>query len=181
MSLFRTLPIAIACLGLAGAAGAHKHNHQQAHVHGQMELTVVVDGPTLMIEMASPLDNIVGFERAPKSDAEKKTVESALARLRAADQLFAIDPAGRCKAGAVDLRSAALGVGKAETKAEAGHADLDATFTFECGDAAAARYIDVALFTAFKGARQIDAQIATPQGQFKRSLKRPATRLGWGK
>ncbi|RZL64863.1 MAG: DUF2796 domain-containing protein [Variovorax sp.] len=181
MSLFRNLSIAALCLGLAGVAGAQKHNHQHAHVHGQMELTVAVDGPRLVIELASPLDSIVGFERAPKNDAEKKTVESALAKLRAADQLFAIDPAARCKAGDVDLRSAALGVGKAEPEAQAGHADLDATFTFECGDAAAARYIDVALFTAFKGARQIDAQIATSQGQFKRNLKRPTARLAWGK
>lgn len=181
MNLFRSLPFAAVCLGLAGVAGAHTHNHQQAHVHGQMELTLVVEGSRLVIEMASPLDNIVGFERAPRSEAEKKTVERALAKLRAPEQLFAVDPAGRCKAGPVDLRSAALGVGKAEPEAQAGHADLDATYTFECGDAAAARYIDVALFTAFKSARQIDAQIATPQGQFKRSLKRPATRLGWGK
>jgi thiosulfate/3-mercaptopyruvate sulfurtransferase len=69
-----------------------------------------------------------------------------------------------------------------------GHADLDATFSFNCTNAAAAKFIDVNLFTAFKGLRQIDSQIATAQGQFKRQLKRPAgaqaaqpARLGWGK
>ena len=58
---------------------------QHAHVHGQIKLDVAVDGPTVVIDMASPLDNIVGFERAPKTDAEKKSVEDAVAQLRAAD------------------------------------------------------------------------------------------------
>ena len=65
---------------------------------------------------------------------------------------------------------------------------MDATFSFNCTNAAAARFIDVNFFSVFKGARQIDSQIATAQGQFKRQLKRPAgaaaaqpVRLSWGK
>jgi len=151
-----------------------------AHVHGQLRLDVAVEGPTVVIEMESPLDNFVGFEHAPKTDAEKKTAEEAIAQLRAADQLFKIDPAANCKLGPVTLRSAALGLGKAEASPE-GHADLDGTFAFNCTNAAAAKFIDIGLFGAFKGPRQIDAQIVAPQGQFKRTLKRPNARLAWGK
>ena len=161
---------------------------QHAHVHGQIKLDVAVDGPTVVIDMASPLDNIVGFERAPKTDAEKKTVEDAVAQLRAADKLFIIDPAANCKLGPVDLRSAALGLGKPDASEPEGHADLDATFSFNCTNAAAARFIDLNLFSVFKGLRQVDSQIASSQGQFKRQLKRPSgaqatqpVRLGWGK
>ena len=161
---------------------------QHAHVHGQLKLDVAIDGPTVVIDMESPLDNIVGFERAPKTEAEKKTVADAIAQLRAADQLFAIDPAANCKLGPVDLHSPALGLGNPDPNAPVGHADLDATFSFNCTHAAAARFIDVGLFAAFGHARQIDAQIASAQGQFKRQLKRPAgaqaaqpVRLGWGR
>ena len=161
---------------------------QHAHVHGQIKLDVAVDGPTVVIDMASPLDNIVGFERAPKTDAEKKTVEDAVAQLRAADKLLIIDPAANCKLGPVDLRSAALGLGKPDASEPEGHADLDATFSFNCTNAAAARFIDLNLFSVFKGLRQVDSQIASSQGQFKRQLKRPSgaqatqpVRLGWGK
>ncbi|MGJ3703920.1 DUF2796 domain-containing protein [Variovorax sp. AFSI2.2] len=161
---------------------------QHAHVHGQLKLDVAIDGPTVVINMETPLDNIVGFERAPKTDAEKKTAEDAVAQLRAADKLFAIDPAANCKLGPVDLRSGALGLGKPDPSEPEGHADLDATFSFNCTNAAAAKFIDVNLFAAFKGTRQIDAQIASAQGQFKRQLKRPGgaqaaqpVRLGWGK
>ncbi|CAA2103315.1 DUF2796 domain-containing protein [Variovorax paradoxus] len=161
---------------------------QHAHVHGQLKLDVAIDGPTVVIDMESPLDNIVGFERAPKTDAEKKAVEDAVAQLRSADKLFVVDPAANCKLGPVDLRSGALGLGNPDPAEPAGHADLDATFSFNCTNAAAAKFIDVNLFGAFKGLRQIDSQIASAQGQFKRQLKRPAgaqaaqpARLSWGK
>jgi len=178
---FATLIAAPLCVSAALAQGQQQH----AHVHGQLKLDIAVDGPTVVIAMESPLDNIVGFERTPRTDAERKTVEDAVATLRAADKLFRIDPAANCKLGPVDLQSSALGLGKeaaSGTVAPAGaHADLDATFSFNCTNAAAARFIDVALFTAFKGPRQIDAQIATAQGQFQRTLKRPNARLAWGK
>ena len=154
---------------------------QRAHVHGQVKLDVVIDGPTVVINMDSPLDNFVGFERAPRSDAEKLAADSAIAQLRAADQLFKIDPTANCKLGPVTLRSAALGLGKTEGDAAEGHADLDGTFAFNCTNASAAKFIDIGLFDAFKGPRQIEAQIASPQGQFKRTLKRPAERLVWSK
>ena len=180
---------AIAAALLAAAPFLPAEAQQQhAHVHGQIKLDVAVDGPTVVIDMASPLDNIVGFERAPKTDAEKKTVEDAVAQLRAADKLFIIDPAANCKLGPVDLRSAALGLGKPDASEPEGHADLDATFSFNCTNAAAARFIDLNLFSVFKGLRQVDSQIASSQGQFKRQLKRPSgaqatqpVRLGWGK
>ena len=158
----------------AAAALPAQAQQQHAHVHGQLKLDVAIDGPTIVIAMESPLDNIVGFERAPKTDAEKKTVEAAIAQLRAADKLFTIDPAANCKLGPVELRSSALGLGNPDPSEPAGHADLDATFSFNCTNAAAAKFIDVNLFSAFKGTRQIDSQIASAQGQFKRQLKRPA-------
>ena len=172
----------LASAALVAAPFALQAQSQPAHVHGQIKLDVVVDGPTVVVTMESPLDNFVGFERAPRNDDEKKTVDEAVAKLRAADTLFAIDPAGNCKLGPVNLQSPALGLGQAAAAdAAGGHADLDATFAFNCTNATAVKYIDVSLFTAFKGLRQIDVQIASPKGQFQRALKRPNTRLAWGK
>ncbi len=72
-SLGRTTGLAIAAALLAAAPFLTAQAQQQhAHVHGQLKLDVAVDGPTVVIDMESPLDNIVGFERAPKTDAEKK-------------------------------------------------------------------------------------------------------------
>lgn len=173
----------LASAALVAAPFTLQAQSQPAHVHGQIKLDVVVDGPTVVVTMESPLDNFVGFERAPRSDDEKKTVDEAVAKLRAADTLFIIDPAGNCKLGPVDLRAPVLGLGPtpAGAPAAAGHADLDATFAFNCASAAAVKFIDVGLFTAFKGPRQIEVQVAAPQGQFKRTLKRPNARIAWAK
>lgn len=153
---------------------------QHAHVHGVLKLDVAVDGRTLTIAIDSPLDNVVGFERAPRSDAEKKTVAEAVAQLRAADRLFVIDPAAGCKLDQIDLDAPALGLGQPNADAPSGHADLEGTFSFQCNDATKARFIDVGFFKAFRNTRQIDVQIASPQGQFKRTLKQPVGRLAWG-
>jgi len=179
MNLRRVLP-ALALTGLTAAAPIAAKAQARAHVHGQLKLDIAIDGPTVVIEMESPLDNFVGYEHAPKSESEKKMADDAVAQLRAADQLFKIDPAANCKLGPVALRSAALGLGKAETGASEGHADLDGTFAFNCTKATEAKFIELGLFGAFKGLRQVDAQIVSPDGQFKRTLKRPATRLAWG-
>ena len=167
---------------LASALPAAQAQSQRAHVHGQIKLDIAVEGPTVTIAMEAPLDSLVGFERAPRTDAEKKTAEAAIAQLRAADKLFRIDPAANCKLGPVELRSPELGLGKPAPSAKSdGHADMDASFGFNCPNAALARFIEVGLFEAFQGARQIDAQIVTADGQFKRTLRRPAARLAWGK
>lgn len=177
---------------------------QHAHVHGKLELDIAIEGTAVTLEMEAPLESLLGFERAPRTDAEREAVANMAKRLRAADQLFVIDPAAGCKLGPVQLDSPVLsgdkpadskpataatkaGDAKAPTKpaakaAEDGdHADLDASFAFNCVDASRVRYIEVQLFDAFKNLRQIESEIVAPQGQFKRVLRRPATRLTWDK
>ncbi len=171
-------------LATAGALPTAQAQPPRAHVHGQLRLDIAIEGPTVTIAMEAPLDTLVGFERAPRGDAESKAVQAAIAQLRAADRLFKTDPAGNCKLGPVELRSSVLGLGKPESGTKAkddGHADLHASFGFNCSHAAQTKFIELGLFEAFQGARQIEVQIVTPDGQFKRTLRRPATRLAWGK
>jgi hypothetical protein len=40
---------------------------EKAHVHGAAELNVGVENDTLRIALESPLDSLLGFERAPKA------------------------------------------------------------------------------------------------------------------
>ena len=119
MRMTRSLLRTFFCLPLIAAGAvllsfpALAQRAQHAHVHGKVELGIAVDGPSVTTEMESPLDNLLGFERAPRTDVEKNAVEQMVARLRAADQLFQVDPAAGCKLGPVQLESAALGLGKA--------------------------------------------------------------------
>lgn len=168
---FLALVLAATALSAAG--------HPHAHTHGLMALDVAVDAQTLTLAMSSPLDSFLGFERAPRTEDERQRVADMVARLQAADQLFQPDAAAGCKLTQVDLASAALGLGKVQGQREkAEHADIAVDIVFTCANAAEARFIDIKLFDAYPRLRDIDAQVATPQGQFKRSLRPGAARLG---
>jgi hypothetical protein len=146
-----------------------------AHVHGVAKLDVAVEARDLTLRLESPLDNLLGFERPPRTDAERKQADAVVASLRAADTMFRIDPAARCTLANVVLASTALKLGQPDPS-EDGHADIDGSFEFHCADAAKAAYVDVALF-AFARMQRIDVQVATPRGQFRRDLQRPASRI----
>ena len=177
------------CVLLAASSFALAQQH--AHTHGLLSLDAAVDAQSITLQMEVPLDNFLGFERAPRSDAERTLVSNMVARLNAADKLFLIDPAAQCSLSKVDLDSAALGLGAKAKPAPAAtakggkepeqHADIDLSIAFTCAKASQARYIDVKLFDAFKGVHTINAQVASDQGQFKRTLTRSASRLSWGK
>lgn len=171
---------AMGCV-LALAAALPAAAHQHAHTHGHMTLDVAVDAKSITLTLESPLDSFLGFERAPRSAAERKQVADMVARLKAADQLFQPDAAAGCKLAKVDLASAALGLGAAQGDGDDGHADIAVDMVFSCAQADAARHIDVKLFAAYPRLRSIDAQVAAPQGQFKQRLKPGAARLGLGR
>lgn len=159
------LLLGVACAQAAG----------QAHQHGVAKLDIAVDATHLTLQLQSPLDNLLGFERAPRTKAEREQADALVARLKAAAPLFKIDPAAQCTLANVTLASSALQLGEPDPS-EAGHADIDGSFEFTCADATKAAFVDVGLFE-FARLQRIEVQVATPSGQFKRDLTRPAGRI----
>ena len=157
-------------LALAVSAWAGK-----AHEHGAARLDIAAEAGTLNLSLDTPLDGLLDFERAPRNDAEKRAVEKLVATLRAADALFAVDPAAQCRLVSVELSSAALGLGLAAAGPSDGHGDLEAEFAFRCQGAPA--FVEVGLFKAFPRLARLDVQTATARGQRRQVLKRPASRI----
>jgi hypothetical protein len=102
----RLLPALL--LPLASLAIAQQ---QHAHSHGRLALEVAVDAQAITLTMEAPLDNFLGFERAPRTAAERKSVAAMVERLKAADTLFIPDPRAECRLSKVALESAVLGLG----------------------------------------------------------------------
>jgi hypothetical protein len=152
---------------LAAAAGA-------AHQHGVARLDVAVEGMRVSIDFETPLDNLLGFERAPRNAAEQRAAEAVLARLRDAAALFRFDAAAGCRSSAVELRSAALKLGDASAPAD-GHADLAASWAFTCERAPV--QLEHGLFAAFPRLQRLELQSATAARQAGATLKRPAQRI----
>lgn len=176
--MWRSLCTAVAAATLATgalAAGGKDHDHKHgksagAHQHGHVTLDVGVDGGTLTIALSSPLDSIVGFERAPRSDAERRTAADALARLRAPGTLFVPDAAAGCRLASANVEAPVLEGGTSSD----GHADLDADYEYRCDQPQALRALQLGLFDGFPRIEQIVVQTATPAGQGKARLRRPA-------
>lgn len=160
-----------AAAGPACAAG-------KPHEHGALKLDIAVDGGKLTIVMEAPLDNLLGFEHAPRTDAERKAAADVLSRLRQPDRgtpLFAADAAAQCTLSKAEVQAAVLEAASKPAKDE--HADLDASYEYTCARPAELRALDVALFEVYKRIQRIDVQVAGPKGQSKVTLKRPARKV----
>ena len=144
----------------------------KAHEHGAVKLDVAIDGNKLVVAMEAPLDNLLGFERAPRNDAERKAAADVLARLRSGSGLFTADTAAGCTLARAEVTAAVLEPGyKAAGKDE--HADVDASYEFVCTQPAELKALSLGLFDAYKRIQRIDVQVAGPGAQLKQTLRRP--------
>ncbi len=146
------------------------------HEHGVAQLDVAVEAGRVTVVLDVPLESLLGFEHAPRGDAEKAAVDAALARLNAPAALFRIDPAAQCRPTRTELRSGALSLGDAAA-AKDGHDDLEASWEFTCQDGFKAGFVETGLFDAFARLQRVDVQAVTRKGQMKATLRRPVGRL----
>jgi len=160
-----------------------------AHEHGVAELSVATEGAMLVIEIVSPLDNLVGFEHAPASAAQRRALATAEAQLRDAPGLFRLPAAAGCALAEVRIEGGWMG-GAAAAKEQAarparahdhdhdkthehgaasadegGHADVMASYRFDCAQPQALDAIDTQLFAVFPRLREVRAARATAGGQ----------------
>ena len=164
------------CCAAAPIAFAEGHPHE----HGVARVEVAVEGSAVNVRLDSPLDNLVGFERAPRNDAERKRVDAALRLFDRGGKLFAVDPAAQCKLQAVELSSQVLKLGPPGEPDPDGHAELAADFHFHCARAEHAGFVETDLFAAFPRVQRIDAQAVTAKAQREVTLQRPHRRIPLG-
>jgi len=177
--------LTLAALLVAGITANQTAIAAGAHSHGVAKLDVAVDGATITLRLESPLESLVGFERAPRNDAERGQVIAMAKALRAGNQ-FAPTTAARCRLDRVELTSPVLapellgGTGAVATgKAADDHAELEGTFVYRCEDPKALQGIDVMLFDYFKKLARVDAQVAGPKGQSALKLSSRSRQIRW--
>ncbi len=181
---------ALALLTLATAGASTSTTAAGAHQHGMARLEVVAEGDSLSVTLDSPLDNLLGFERAPRTEAERAAVRTLAQRLRSTSTLVLPAADAGCKLLGVDLASdvidpALLGAAPAAATAAtapagSGHADLEAVFRFRCAQPQALRSVALGgLFQAFPRLRQLDAALAAPGVQRGARLRAEQPRLSW--
>lgn len=166
----------------------HGHDHEEGmehvgkHVHGEAELTTVVDGNTLTIELNSPAMNVFGFEHKPSTDEQKATVETNETLLKQSAKLFTVN-GGDCKIQdtevtipfeeheheahheehkheheeAHDDTHVDEHVDEHEHEEHDVHSDVKSSYTYACADGNAIKSVSVNLFNQFTGFTRIDS------------------------
>lgn len=85
-----------AVLATAAPAGAQ-------HVHGRIEVGVVVEGSVLAVSVQAPLGDIIGFEHEPRNTDQESTLSDAAKLLVDAGGMFAIPDAAGCTVKSISI------------------------------------------------------------------------------
>lgn len=168
----KLLPLLCLALPLAASAGAqhdHEHDfdrparvHTSAHEHGRAELSLVLAGRELVLELTAPADSITGFEHAPRSGAHERRLAAALATLRQ-DTLVRANTEALCRPQGTEAESP---FGKAAARDTLGleHRDFHAQWRHECRGKLREINADN-LFRSFPRLRTLVVNFVLPDGQ----------------
>lgn len=180
--LLLALPFALLPLAVAHAANEHDHDHDHehgslgAHEHGVGRLNAALDGQTLELELESPAMNLVGFEHAATTDADKAKVAAARAQLEKPLALFNLPAAAGCKVVSQELESPLFGdkpdadddddAGKDSHEHHHDHSEIHAHYQFSCATPGALKTLDLAtVFSTFPATQKIQVQLISASGQ----------------
>jgi hypothetical protein len=172
--LLFALPFALLPLTTAYAADEHDHDHEHgslgAHVHGVARLDVALDGHTLDMELDTPAMNIIGFEHAATSSADKATLMQARETLLKPHALFSIPEAAGCSVVKQTLESPLFGdKDDGQDPADADeheHSEIHGRYQFTCNVPAVLNKLDLTqLFKSFPATQTIQVQLVTPKRQ----------------
>lgn len=146
--------------GSSGGLGAHEH--------GVAELSVAWSDGVLIVDLISPTFNIFGFEKEPSTDEERSLVTDRTDALTQPGVITLNAEAG-CEL-ADDVST--------EVEFEGSHAELTASWMFNCDSLDEIGQLDAAmLFAEFPNLEDIDAQWASPVGQSAAELSPASTVL----
>lgn len=178
----------------ASATGA-----ESPHVHGVVNMDIGIDAKRLVIAMAAPLDSLLGYERAPRTVAERLAAQKMLETLRNATTVAMPNPEAGCTSVSSEVKAPILQGADQTVSAETSaplagkanqpkadkhnhakhidHAELIGTYVFTCAQPAQLNHITFGLFRTYPRMRRVEVQVSGPKGQHKVVLKAPAQQI----
>lgn len=161
---------------------ASERRDADAHVHGISLLHIAIDGSVLALEFEAPGMDLVGFEHAPKTDAQHQSIEDAMTALNAPEALFGLPDTAQCartqttvhgpthEAEHSEAKDHEHGTPHGhdtkhtETQADT-HSEFHAVYAWSCKEIDALHMLTPTLLTRFPRMQTITVMYATPKGQ----------------
>ncbi|MDX2203806.1 MAG: DUF2796 domain-containing protein [Hyphomicrobiaceae bacterium] len=177
---------------ITGATAAEEgHKEHGAHQHGHGTFEMAIEKGVVSIDLRAPGSDIVGFEHPAVSEADKKAIADAKARLADPIGLFGIPKDAGCRVDTVDVHThgadgdedgeKAHKEDKATAKAEEAHShkhsSFHAKYTLTCRTPQAIKSLDFAFFKAFPGAQELEVVAVSDKGQVKAEATRKTPKV----
>jgi hypothetical protein len=177
-NISRLILCAIALVGLVSADG------EAQHVHGVIELGIVVEGGTIAVSLTAPLSDVVGFEHAPESDEQVQRIESAADLLSNADKMFGLADSADCGVPDISVDGPGYFSGETEHSHDHQHGDdhhhsdhthshesnheehteIVANYEWTCGDIANLDALELNFIDGFASVEKVEIQVLTSSG-----------------
>ena len=156
----------------AQPAKDHDHDHdtleQHTHAHGSVTFNIALEGELLVVELDAPADNVVGFEKSPRNEAERKAVADANAWFASGRNFAAVPGNAGCRLQSVDFVPPKFG---------SGHADYRGRFTYRCSNPGAIAWVDLWALRSLRELEKIEVNVITPTLQRQTELAAGISRV----
>ena len=163
---FAVMICGLIALSLAG--GVRAQSGHAPHTHGEGELSIVLDGSLLTIDVSLPGADVVGFEHKAKHEEDINKVRNAMACLLAADKLFQFQNSAACEAIEAKAKSSLI---EGDEDHDHGHGDFDAEYAFRCASPSEIGELTVKLFEIFPSLHELHVVLVTGSTQSATTLK----------
>jgi len=168
---------ALAAVSLASAPARAEEEHRELgpHVHGHGTLNVAVENERVEMELVVPGMDIVGFEHAAKTDAQKAVLEKARRELEKPLTLFKLPASAGCSLANAKIAIEAEQHHDDEHDAHdehAGHNQFHVTYALNCTKPANLTSIDFIYFNTFAGAHDLTVNVVTAKAQSSYEVSR---------
>ena len=143
-------------VSLTSIAQKSPHSHQH-HQHGKGVLEIAIEGRMLSGTLEMPLEALLGFEHAPKSNKEKSAQSKLETRLGTIEAWFEINSEAQCTPNSPKIK-----LGRdVKTK----HSDLLYTFSYSCANPGALKEMGLLFFKEYPGVKEVKVELASTKGQ----------------
>ncbi len=178
--------IALIAFAVATPVAAEETRQMDAHVHGVSTLQLAVEGGRVEVGLTSPGMDIVGFEYAASTEADKDAVAEAIRTMQVPENILSLPGAAECQ-----LTEATAGLEADEDMDHAehedhdhdhshdhdheahgdhgdektdGHTEFQARYVFDCANPEDLTRIGLPFFARFPNAQEIEAEYVTEAG-----------------
>ena len=152
----------------AAWAQSKPHAHHKAHAHGQGELELAIEQGRLQGTLRVPMESLLGFEHAPKTDAQRAQVAALRKLLEDPSNVVAPPVAAACQVTKVVAQSSMF-----TGAVKGGHSELDYVFGWDCVKPDQLTSLGLPVFASHKRLKQLEVSLVVDgrQSALRRSPK----------